>query len=79
MDSKGQKKWYFKTGSLIISFLCVGPLMLPLVWANPDFNKKKKIIISAVVIILSYFVGALFFNALKSLNKYYQFLQNEIY
>ncbi|MFA6129975.1 MAG: hypothetical protein WC731_03205 [Candidatus Omnitrophota bacterium] len=79
MDNKGQKKWYFKTRSLIISFLCVGPLMLPLVWANPDFNKRMKIIISAVVIIISYFTGLIFFNALKSLTKYYQLLQNEIY
>ncbi|MDD5561973.1 MAG: hypothetical protein PHT50_07625 [Candidatus Omnitrophica bacterium] len=79
MDKKDQKRWYFKTWALVISFLSIGPFMLPLVWANPDFNKKKKIIISAAVIILSFLLAFIFFSALKLLNNYYQLLQNEIF
>ena len=79
MDNKDQKKWYFKTWALVISFLSVGPFMLPLVWTNPAFSKNKKIIISAVIIILSYLLLSVFINSLRSLNKYYQLLQNEVF
>jgi len=75
MDNKDQRKWYFKTWPLIISFLCVGPLMLPLVWVNPSFSKMTKIIISIVIIILTYLLTAFFLRSLKSLNSYYQLLQ----
>ncbi len=79
MDNQAQKKWYFKTWSLIVSFFFVGPFMLPLVWVNPSFSKKKKIIVSVAVVILTFLLTAVFLKSLKSLNNYYQFLQNEIY
>lgn len=79
MDNQAQKKWYFKTWSLIVSFFFVGPFMLPLVLVNPGFSKKKKIIVSVAVITLAFLLIAVFLKSLKSLNNYYQFLQNEIY
>jgi len=79
VDNQAQKKWYFKTWSLIVSFFFVGPFMLPLVWVNPSFSKKKKIIVSVAVVILTFLLTAVFLKSLKSLNNYYQFLQNEIY
>jgi hypothetical protein len=69
---KKQEKWYFRTWTLVVSFLLVGPFMLPLVWVNPHFSKKVKISITAVVIILTCFLGALFFYSLKWLIKYYK-------
>ena len=72
LDKKKQSKWYFKTHLLIIAFLCVGPFMLPLVWFNPNFNQKKKIIITLIVIILSYCLGALFANSVKTISVYYK-------
>ena len=71
---KEQTKWYFRASSLVIAFLCVGPFALPLLWFNPRFNKKTKIIISAVVIILSYYLGILFANSLKTINSYYKMI-----
>ncbi|MBU0547734.1 MAG: hypothetical protein KJ710_07255 [Candidatus Omnitrophica bacterium] len=75
MDNKQQKKWYFRTWALVVSFFSVGPFMLPLVWANPNFSRKTKIIISAVIIILSYMLASFFLSALKSLGEYYRLLQ----
>lgn len=72
LGKKPKEKWYFKTNILIIAFLCIGPLILPLVWFNPRFNKNQKIVISAIVIILSYLFGMLFVNSLKSIFSYYQ-------
>ena len=63
-------KWYFKTRGIVIASLCVGPLALPLVWLNPRFSQKTKIIVTVVVIILSWYLGSLFMTSLKSLNKY---------
>jgi membrane protein implicated in regulation of membrane protease activity len=72
MDNKPQDKWYFRTSTLIIAFLCVGPFVLPLVWFNPRFSLKVKIIITAIVIIFSYYLAALLLDSLKSINKYYR-------
>jgi uncharacterized membrane protein YvbJ len=52
--------------------LCVGPFVLPLVWFNPKFSPTKKIIISLIIIIVTYFLWVMLANALKSVNKFYQ-------
>lgn len=70
MENKG--KWYFKNWSLVISFLCVGPFMLPLVWANPHLNKQAKIIITAVIVVLTYLLVVVSLKSLKAISNYYQ-------
>ncbi len=72
LDKKQQVKWYYKTSSLVIAFLFVGPFALPLVWINPNFSIKKKIIITLIVVFISYFLGILVNNSLKSIKEYYQ-------
>jgi len=72
LDKKRQGKWYFKSPSLVIAFLFVGPFALPLVWLNPDFSVKKKSVITLIVIIITYFLGILVNNSLKSIKEYYQ-------
>ncbi|MDD5681248.1 MAG: hypothetical protein PHI59_08435 [Candidatus Omnitrophica bacterium] len=69
------KKWYFRTSVLVIAFLCVGPLALPLVWINPGFSRTKKIIISLIIAVLSYYMWVLFMKSLNALGSYYEFLQ----
>ena len=71
---KEQTKWYFRASSLVIAFLCVGPFALPLLWFNPRFSRKTKIIISVIVIILSYYLGILFADSLKTINSYYKMI-----
>ncbi len=72
LGKKPQDKWYFKPYWLIIAFLCIGPLALPLVWFNPSFSRRNKIIITIIIVILSYFLGVLFVNSLHTIIKYYQ-------
>ena len=74
LEKKPQGKWYFKTSSLVIAFLCVGPLALPLLWVNPCFSRKKKIIITVIVVVLTYYLGVLAVNSLKSITEYYQMI-----
>lgn len=71
MNKKTQVKWYFKTSSFIIAFLCVGPFALPLVWFKPNYSRTKKWVISAVVIVVSYILWVWLSSALKSINEYY--------
>ncbi len=42
-------KWYHATGSVIAALVCLGPLALPMVWANPRFKIMTKIIMTIVV------------------------------
>jgi predicted nucleic acid-binding Zn ribbon protein len=72
LEGKPQEtKRYFKTYWIVIAFLSVGPLALPLVWLNPRFSQKKKIILTIIIIILSYYLGLMLINSLRSLKQYY--------
>ena len=69
-----ETKWYFKTSLIVTAFLCVGPLALPLVWLNPRFSQKTKIIVTIIVVILSYYLGSLLINSLRSIKQYYDLM-----
>jgi integral membrane sensor domain MASE1 len=72
MDDNKHQKWYFKTWSLVASFLCVGPFMLPLVWANPRFNKKSKVIITLLVLLVTYVMTAYLVKSVQNILNYYK-------
>ena len=42
-NDSGDKRWYFSHRTIVMSFLIVGPFMLPLVWFNPDLSLNWKI------------------------------------
>ncbi len=65
-------RWYNKTYFLVIIFLCVGPFVLPLIWFNPRFNNKKKINITAMVLVLSAIMYIGLTQAMKSIQNSYQ-------
>ncbi|MFH1797946.1 MAG: zinc ribbon domain-containing protein [Candidatus Omnitrophota bacterium] len=69
---KTRKKWYFGTSWLVISFLCVGPLALPLLWLNPRFSRKGKVVVTIIVIALSYYLTSVTVKSLKMIGSYYQ-------
>ena len=65
-------KWYFKTINIIIAFLCVGPLMLPLVWFNPHYHKWVKIGLTIVLLIASYYMGVILLEQYRELKGLYR-------
>jgi len=71
LEKKPETKWYFKTNSIVIAFLSVGPLALPLIWFNPRFSQKKKVIITIVIVIVSYYLCSVLINSLKTIKQYY--------
>ena len=67
-----KEKWYFKTSTFVVAFLCIGPLALPLLWINPHYSLKKKIIVTIITSIVSYIMLVVLAESLKSIQNYYQ-------
>ena len=72
MDEKPNIKWYFKTQWVVFAFLCVGPLALPLIWFHPRYRPITKIVITAVIILLTYYSSVFLSGYLQSLSGYYK-------
>ena len=64
-------KWYFKTSFLVTAFLFVGPLALPLVWIHPKYTLTRKIILTVIVVVVSYFLTVQTIRSIKSITSYY--------
>ena len=76
LNDKQPEKWYFKTISLIVSILLVGPFALPLVWKNKRFSRNTKIIITAIVLILTIWLTVVSFKTLGLVADSYKQMQN---
>jgi len=57
--SKPKAKWYFTTPAVVIALLCTGPLALSLVWLNPEYKTITKIVVTGLVIALTFLLGYL--------------------
>jgi hypothetical protein len=77
-DKKEKVRWYFRPYWLIIAFLCLGPLMLPLLWLSPCLSPRKKIIITVLIFIVSYYLTIFVKNSLNIIGDYYNLLQEVI-
>jgi len=73
-SKKPQGPWYFRTSWLVAGFLCVGPFALPLLWFNPAHSRQKKVVISIIVVVLTYVLGMLVGNAVRSIYDSYEML-----
>ena len=71
---KEEVKWYFRTTVLVIAILSAGPFALPLVWWHPKYTNVKKIVISIIVLVLSYYLYNAFTASMKTLNESYQMI-----
>ena len=68
-------KWYFKTGTIVTAFLCVGPFALPLLWFSPAVNRRMKILLSALMILISVYLWTAISSSLKTIAQYYDLLK----
>ncbi|MDD5491147.1 MAG: hypothetical protein PHV60_00500 [bacterium] len=71
-------KWYWKTSILVIALLSVGPLALPLVWFNPHLNRRRKIIYTVIIIVVSYLLIIWSVNAYNKYMKIYEDLLKQM-
>ncbi|MFH1837203.1 MAG: zinc ribbon domain-containing protein [Candidatus Omnitrophota bacterium] len=70
-DKKEGIKWYLKTPFLVIAFLCVGPFALPLLWINPRYKRNSKILISILVLSVSYYLTIATIGSVRTILAYY--------
>jgi uncharacterized membrane protein YvbJ len=71
LEPRTKEKWYLRSSSLLVTFLCVGPLVLPLIWLNRSYSKKKKIVLSILVVIISYYLVVSLIHSIKAITYYY--------
>ena len=72
--TKANTPWYFKTSSLVIAFVCVGPLALPLVWLRPTLSRNAKVIITLIVLIITYVLSVVVLKAMNTIGEYYKMM-----
>jgi len=66
--------WYSKTGTLVVAFLVVGPLMLPLVWLRPQWDRKTKLVVSAVILLITWLLYRVTLHSWGNIKNYYDLL-----
>jgi len=68
------RPWYFRTPTIVTAILLVMPLALPLVWFNPHYSRKTKVVVSFVVLIATYFIWTGTIQAFKTMQEYYKLM-----
>ena len=68
------RPWYFRTGTVVTTILCLAALGLPLVWFNPYYTRKTKIIVTVIVVAITYWLWVAMAQAMQSLQEYYKYL-----
>ena len=71
-DVSRSEKWYFKTSTLITALICVGPLAIPLLWFNPRYRLRTKILLTVILFVLTYYIGVWLRKSITSLSEYYK-------
>jgi hypothetical protein len=67
--------WYFRKSTIILAFLCVGPLMLPLIWWRPQTTRAWKTGFTIAILLVSWLLYQATVESLRTLQEYYQLLQ----
>jgi hypothetical protein len=77
-EDNDTKKWYWRTSTLIIAVLSVGPLALPLVWFNPHLNRNRKIVYTIIMVVISYLLIQWSISAYNKYMKIYEDILKQI-
>ncbi|MCF7870224.1 MAG: zinc ribbon domain-containing protein [Candidatus Omnitrophica bacterium] len=77
LNKRAQTPWYFKTTWLVTAFLCIGPLALPLLWFNPYLSRKAKLIVTIIVVVLTYFFLNITIKSVRVIKDYYNLMFQE--
>jgi hypothetical protein len=68
--------WYFRTSSIVVAVLCVGPLALPMIWWRPRLSVLWKIVLTLVIAALTWVSVVVTMRAIADLRKYYELIQS---
>jgi hypothetical protein len=68
------RPWYFRTPTVVSAILLLMPLALPLVWLNPHYTRKTKVVVTLVVLIATYLLWGMTMQALQGVQEYYKLM-----
>lgn len=66
--------WHFRTSFLVVAFCCVGPLVLPLIWWRPNTSRKNKVILTVLILILSWLIYLTLKRSVDVIREYYDLI-----
>lgn len=70
--------WYFRTATIVIAVLCVGPLALPLLWWRPKTSLVWKIGLTVAILLLTWVLVDISVKSLEMINQSWQQMQESI-
>ena len=70
-----EREWYFKDSVVVMAILTLMIVALPLVWFSPYYSLRRKIIVSIIVTVGTYYTWQLTASSLKSLQSYTDILK----
>ena len=71
-QQKPKEKFIYSTGGIILSLCTIGPFALPLVWTHPKYTNTKKIVITVIVLVLTYFACVTVYHSICIIIKLYK-------
>ena len=75
METQKKAPWYFNGVALWISFICFIPISIswsvPVVWLHPTRSRNNKIIVTVIMVIMTFVVAQLIKVSVQSLSQYY--------
>jgi len=71
LAGRGKIPWYFGTSCIVVAVGCLGPLALPLLWWRPNTSRKWKVILTVVILAISWFAYLAMQWATETLMEYY--------
>ncbi|MCD4781759.1 MAG: zinc ribbon domain-containing protein [Candidatus Omnitrophica bacterium] len=73
-EQKPKVPFYARTSFILMMFICVGPLAVPLVWIRPGLSTGKKVLLTLIILALSYLIWLQVQRAMGSLEQYYRLI-----
>ncbi len=67
-------RWYFRPSTIIMALLCIGPLALPLIWWHPKLKNITKILLTGLILIISYLICIQIIKAIDAIKQYYSLI-----
>lgn len=71
LQQKPKEAWYNKTWIVVLALATFLAFALPLVWIHPRYSRTIKIIVSVVMVIVTYISFKAFMEAMTLLQQYY--------
>ena len=69
LNKQPKGPWYSNNGLIIMAILTVGPFALPLVWVNKRYSLSVKIIVTVIVVLVSWWFYTIVQNLMVKFNK----------